>query len=354
MSARAGWLALCLSLASAPGALAAAEDAASGGLVSRIVEWFRGGGDDATTRPQPVAAPAAEAGAPADAARAPVTFGDVHRATRVMLAEIERLREATGVAGPPPEPDPAREGLAPVDVYAKTFEVWDKTARAQRRLGMIPAEAAPASFSGAAPATLHRAVGAIVAELRRIRRQLVVEPGARPAAPPDDGAATPAALYHELAHASLLLDALVGRPVTLNDVRTRILGVHDALRAIASALGVSLEATAPPPAQAEATPARVAQALLRAAYKAIALQTALGMDASAVPAVASERADAAQALDVAAIVLAEILRVGAHLGVEATAPAPERPDPSDRDAYAQALHTVAYLDALLRAAADAR
>ena len=332
----------------------------TGGLLSRIVEWLRG--DDAAAAP----APAAAAPAPAmDAAEAmsgpaaePATLGDVHVTVRDAIAEIELLRTATGVSAPVPRESAAapREDLTPAHIHARALEVLAKTARAQRRLGMITAAAERAPVTGFAPEDLHRAVGAIVVELRRIKRQLVVEAAIEPAHA--HAAATVPALHAELVHASALLDGLVGRPPTLNDVRACVARIHDELRAVAAGLGAALPADAPAAAAtAERAPGDVVQQLLRAAYKAIGLQTALGMEASGVPGVALDGATPADALEAATVVLGEVLRIRAHLGAGPAPPAARSGQGGGAppaDVYAEARLAVAHLDAMMRVAGDAR
>ena len=315
-------------------------EGAGSGLFSRIVEWFRG-----DSAPPPAPPPADDA----EAAGEPVTLGQVHQAMRDMIAEVEVLRAATGVSAAPREAEP-REGLAPVHVYVKTLEVLEKTARVQRRLGMIPVETRRAPLTATAPEDLHRAVRAIVGELHRIKRQLVVEEAIDPA--PVAGAATPSALYRELAHASYLLDGLVGRPATLNDVLARVVRVHDEMRPIAARLEATLGAEARATTSPRA-PREVAQQILRATFKAISLQSALGMEASDVPTMALAQAGAAEALDAANILLAEIVRIRAHLGVAPPEERGESAEEPEADVFAQALLAVAHLDAMIRAAGNA-
>ena len=356
---RAALAGLCLALAAAHGAARAdtADEGAApaGGLLSRIVEWFTS--DDAAAAPAQAPEPAAPEAMSAPAA-APATLGDVHAAVRDAIAEIALLRTATGVgAAPAPREGAApREDVTPAHVHARALEVLGKTARSARRLGMVAAHTSRPPVTGFAPGDLHRAVGAIVGELRRIKRQLVVEAAIEPAGA--DAGATPPSLDAELAHASALLDALVGRPPSLNDVMGCVARIHDELRAVAAGLGASLPSAPPAPAaaQAERAPAQVAQQLLRAAYKAIALQTALGMEASGVPAVALEGATPADALDAATALLGEVLRIRAHLGAGPLSPAvrPREGDGPPGDVYAGARLAVAQLDAMMRAAGDAR
>ena len=356
---RAALAGLCLALAAAHGVAARADTAdagaaPAGGLLSRIVEWFRS--DDAAAAPAQAPEPAAAAAMSAPAA-APATLGDVHAAVRDAIAEIALLRTATGVgAAPAREGAAPREDVTPAHVHARALEVLGKTARSARRLGMVAAHTSRPPVTGFAPGDLHRAARAIVGELRRIKRQLVVETAIEPAGA--DAGATPPSLDAELAHASALLDALVGRPPSLNDVMGCVARIHDELRAVAAALGAALPGDAPAPAagQAERAPAEVAQQLLRAAYKAIALQTALGMEASGVPAVALEGATPGDALDAATALLGEVLRIRAHLGA-GPAPAAARPGEGDGppgDVYAGARLAVAQLDAMIRVAGDAR
>ena len=351
---RAALAGLCLALAAAHGVAARAADAGAapaGGLLSRIVEWFRS--DDAAAAPAQAPEPAAPEAMSAPAA-APATLGDVHAAVRDAIAEIALLRAATGVGATSPARERAapREDVTPAHVHARALEVLGKTARSARRLGMVAAHTSRPPVTGFAPGDLHRAVGAIVGELRRIKRQLVVEAAIEPA--DADAGATPPSLDAELAHASALLDALVGRPPSLNDVMGCVARIHDELRAVAAALGASLPSGAP---AAPGGGARdVAQQLLRAAYKAIALQTALGMEASGVPAVALEGATPADALDAATALLGEVLRIRAHLGAGPAPPVARsgEGDGPPGDAYAGARLAVAQLDAMMRAAGDAR
>ena len=321
-----------------PGAAPPAEQS---GLFARIAGWFQG--DGANAHPSP---PAAEPGGAGEAEA--VTLGDVHRAVAELVAEVELLRRAKGVPDAPRSEAALGEAFAPAHVCAMALEVAEKTARVQRRLGMIPAETAYPGVAGLAPEALERAVRDIVGELRRIKRQLVVDDTAEGVAPAD--ASTPAALYRDLARASRLLDGLVGRPPTRGDVRARLAHVREALRPLAARLGTAPGAAEPSAASTARTPREVAQALLRATYKAIGLQIALGMDASGAPAAAPEGAGEADALEAAGRLLAELLRIQDHLGVGAAPAEPASWDAPPADAFGQAMRIVAHLDAMMRAA----
>ena len=324
----------------APGA-DPAPPAEQSGFFARIAGWFRG--DGANAHPSP---PAEEPGGAGEAEA--VTLGDVHRAVAELVAEVELLRRAKGVPDAPRRTAALGEAFTPAHVCAMALEVAEKTARVQRRLGMIPAETPYPGVAGLAPEALERAVRDILGELRRIKRQLVVDEAVEVAAPAD--ASTPAALYRDLERASRLLDGLVGRPPTRGDVRARLAHVREAIRPLAARLGTAPGAAEPSAASTARTPREVAQALLRATYKAIGLQIALGMDASGAPAAAPEGAGEAGALEAAGRLLAELLRIQDHLGVGATPAEPASWDAPPAGAFGQAMRIVAHLDAMMRAA----
>ena len=141
-------------------------------------------------------------------------------------------------------------------------------------------------------------------------------------------------------------------PLGPNDVYRHAWAVIDELRLVGETFGASLGAD-PPAAQGAKTSADVAQLLLRATYKAINLQTRLGMDASRVPAPGLDRASPSQNYDLVNLLLAELARIKAHLGIE-TAPAPRAEEPPGKttaDALAVVQLIVANLDRLSAAVA---
>ena len=213
---------------------------------------------------------------------------------------------------------------------------------------MIPVEVGNIPIRRIAPDDLYRSVQDIIAELRRIKRQLVIEDQIRPAS--FTGGTTPALLYRNLGDASFLMDGLVGRPTTSNDVYLHVLRVHDEMESIAAGLGVALESD-PPVVEGEKESKEVAQQMLRATYKVINLQSRLGMDASGVPNSTLERVTPAEVFDATNILLAEIVRIKAHLDV----PLPraehrESRNKQPKDVFAEVLLVIRNLDALTRAA----
>ena len=323
-------------------------DAAQGGgrgFFSSILDWFRGReadadpGEDGTAQPErrvamqrkpvmetkPAAAPApveVEEETPQVVAK-DITPDDVVRATQDLVAEIEVIRKAQRVTDAPRKAE-SDEDRAPVYAYAKSLEVMEKTARVQRRFGMIPVEIGRMPARDVQPADVYRHVQEIIEELRRVKRQLVIEEAIGPA-----GGEAPPFVYGNLGDASFLLDGLVGRPVTPNDLYIQVLQVHDEMALIAARLGVALGGD-PPDVEDEKAPREIAQQILRATYKIVNLQSRLGMEASGVPDATLGEVTGAEVFDAVNVLLAELVRVKVHLNV--TAPHGERREARGRKA----------------------
>ena len=143
---------------------------------------------------------------------------------------------------------------------------------------------------------------------------------------------------------------LGGRPLTPDDVYTNCTFILDEMRLIATKLGVSLDLELPEVGE-EKRPKEVAQQVLRATYKVINLQTALGMDASGVPSLTSVRATPSEVYDSTNMLLAEMARIKFHLGVDeqragSLEPTGKRP----RDSFALVLGIIKNLDRMSAAA----
>ena len=243
-----------------------------------------------------------------------VTASHVYQATVNLISEIVILRNAMNIIGRP-EKLGFRQHQTSIHAYAKSLELMQKTARIQKRLGMIPVEVGHIPVKTLALVDVYGVVQAIIEELRRIKRQLIVKDDIEFA--PFVGGRTPSHVYENLLHASLLLDGLVGRSTTPNDVYVQVLRVHEELNLVATQLDVSLDVE-PPPVEHGKQLMAVAQQLLRAGYKLMDLQTRLGMDASNVPNVTLENATSADVLDATSFLLAEIARIKAHLNIQFT------------------------------------
>ena len=279
-----------------------------------------------------------------------MTSSDVYRATEDLIAEIEIIRNAQDVTDDPREAEP-HEDRELDHAYAKSLETMEKTARVQRRFGMIPVEVGRMPVGKVLPGDVHDSVQAVIEELRRVKRQLVIREEIRPA-PFADGK-TPADVYTNLGDASFLLDGLVGRPTTFNDIYMHVLQIHDEMELIAARLGIAL-ASDPPEVEGPKEPMDIAQQILRATYKVVNLQARLGMKASGVPDATLAHVTSAEVFDAINVLLVEMVRIKVHLNVQA--PHGERRETRGKqaaDAFAEAQLAARNLDLLTKAAIEA-
>lgn len=280
--------------------------------------------------------------------RRDVTPSHVYQATLDLLAEIEILRDELGASDYPGEAEP-QEDRAPIHVYAKSLEVMEKVSRMQRRLGVTPAKVGLIPIKDVVPADVLRSVHTIIRELRVVKEQFVIERGIRPAR--FEGGKTPSLVYKNLGDASFMMDALVGRPTTPSDVFTNVMRIHQEIELIAAKLKVALELE-PPVFEGRKRPKDVAQQALRAIFKVINLQTQLGMDASGVPNLTLVRVTPAEVLEATNILLAEMTRIKAHMGVSlAREQLPDARGKKPNDVFGQMLLVIRNLDRLTKAAA---
>ena len=360
----------------APGSVAPEPEAGSGSMPEPVTEV------EATAKPEPATEqeamavpepvteqeatakpePAAESKpAPTNArARLPavgggtVTLAQVDRAVRDLIAEIGVLRHAKGVTGELAATELGEGYEAPIHAYLESLEVIEKVARVQRRYGMISLEVAPMPAGNVTVEATYRNVLTAVQELRRVKRQLVVQARIEPASLAGDDPA-PALVHAHLADASALLDGLVGRPVSSNDVYMHVLRVHGAMQPLAAGLGVvfPLEPPVEETAAEAKTPKEAAQQILIATYKVINLQSRLGLAPSNVPDALPADVTPADVYEVANRLLVELARIKAHLDIES--PVLERYETrrmQSGDVYAQMLRLIADLDRMSKAVAD--
>ena len=276
-----------------------------------------------------------------------ITPSHVYQATSDLIAEIDILRDAMGVTVYPVEAEPA-EDRSPIHTYAKSLEVLEKISAAQKRMGMKPAPIGQIPVKEITAKDVHASVQNAIAEARRMKDQLVIEEAIVPAAL--EGGKTASAVYEHLGDASFLLDGLVGHPTDPNDVHTHMVYLHDEMELVATKLKVALELE-PPAVNGRKRMKEVAQQVLRATFKVINLQTRLGMDASGVPQMALVRVSPAEVFEATNILLAEMVRIKAHLGINLprVEHAPSR-NKKPRDVFAQVLLFIRNVDALAKAA----
>ena len=276
-----------------------------------------------------------------------ITPSHVYQATSDLISEIDILRDAMGVTVYPVEAE-AQDDRAPIHVYSKSLEVLEKISAAQRRLGMTPAGIGQIPVKKITPKDVYKSVQNSIAEVRRMKEQLVIEEAIQPS--PFVGGKTPSVVYQLMGDASFLLDGLVGHPTDPNDVHTHLVYLHEEMELVAAKLKVALDLD-PPAVNGRKRMKEVAQQVLRATFKVINLQTRLGMDASGVPQFTLVRVSPAEVYEATNILLAEMVRIKAHLGIDLprTEQAPSR-NKKPRDVFAQALLLIRNLDALARAA----
>ena len=304
-----------------------------------------------TPEPSPVVQPP-EPSAPATlpARIEGAELAHVDRAVRDLAAEVRLLRDALGARDTPHEAAPL-EDRTPVHLYVKTLEVIAKVTASQRRLGVSPGGTVQAPFKDIDAADVLVNVEHARNELARLTTHAGVERAIVPAAL--EPAPAPSLVYKRLADASFQLDGLRGGPLTGADVYHHAASALGDVALIAAKLGAAAR-RAPPRAQAARTPIAVAQLLLRATYKAVSLQTRLGMDASIAPAVSLAHATPGHAYDITNLLLAELARIKLHLGVDEARPEfPEPPaEPGLDHAFAVVQLVVSNLDAASQAASD--
>ena len=276
-----------------------------------------------------------------------VTPSHVHQATVDLISEIELIRKAMNITDSPVQIT-LRKFQEPIHAYIKCLEIMDKTARVQRRLGMLPVDVNSPPARLVAQSDVHGIVQAITDELLRVKRQMVITSEIHPAL--FVGGKSPSLVYENLARASLLLDGLAGRPTTPNDVYIHVMQVHDEMAFIASELSIPFDGD-PPAVEGGKKPMAVAQQIVRATYKMIGLQTRLGMEATSVPDFSLEQVTAADLHDATNFLLAETVRIKEHLNVRS--PSSERREARDKttsDVFARILLVIRNLDIMSKAA----
>ena len=278
-----------------------------------------------------------------------ITPSHVFQATEDLIAEIEILRSEMGISDYPQEVE-LQEDRTPVHVYAKTLEVMRKIARVRSKFGLPPLQVGQIPVKVIEPRDVFDNVQLMLDALRRVKTQFVIENEIQPA--PLVGAKRPSDVYQNLGDASFLLDGLVGRPLTPNDVHNNMLRIQDEMELVAARLQATLELDLPP-VEGRRRPRDVAQQVLRAGYKIVNLQTRLGMDASSVPTLTLVRVTPSEVYEITNILLAEMARIKAHLDINL--PHEERPNSRNKtptDVFAESLRMIRNLDILAVAAAQ--
>ena len=336
--------------ASDSGDLDAAEsdDEDSTGFFDSILQLFTGGAGESDT--EDTQAPGLSEAGISETLVGNYTPSHAYQVTLDLLLEVAVLRRALGVTGEV-SPTSDRQDKTAFHAYTVSVEVMEKAGRIQRRLGMLPVEVGRMPIGEVTMDNVHAHVLAIIEELRRVKRQLIIEEEIQPTS--FVGGKAPSTVYDNLHSASILMDGLVGRSATINDVYRRIRRIRGEMELVSAELGVKFTVGLPV-VDAEKHSRDVAQQLLRATYKVIILQSNLGTDASTAPVVMLDDPTPGKAYEVANLLLTELLRVKAHLGIKESPASREPSRVSDAtEVFAQVLLILRNLEVTIRAAEKA-
>ena len=278
-----------------------------------------------------------------------VTPSHVYQVSENIISEIEILREAIGVDDEPNEPE-AQRGKTPIHVYGKGLELLEKISKAQRKLGMTPAEVGEIPLRDIKPADVFELVSAILLQLTNMKEQLVISDTIENAK--FIGAKMPSDVYENLWLASYMLDGLVP-PIKPKDVYRNIQYIHGEMRLIATKLDVSLDLD-PPEITGRKRLKNIGQQALFSLYKISELEKRLdGMAAASVPEVTLVRIRSSDIYDLTNMLIAEMVRIKVHLKIDL--PRGEQPTPhrvKTNEVFGQMHLVVKNLEKMIKAVAS--
>ena len=260
-----------------------------------------------------------------------ITPSHVFQLSEELVAEIELLREELGVRDYPPDPE-LQEDRSPVHVYAKSLEVLLKLIWVEQKYGIAPSPLGQIPIKAVVPEDVMMSVGNLLEETRRIKAALLINKEINKPAYVKDK--TPSEVYNNISLASSLLDGVVGRSLSLNDVYRNTQYVEDEMMLIAKHLKVRLITSLPTVNQRRFSK-DIAQQVYLAVNRIVDLQERLKMNASSVPNLTMVRITPSEVYDATTALLAELVRIKHHLKINE--PLKERILPfgkKPRDVYA--------------------
>ena len=277
-----------------------------------------------------------------------ITPSHVYQVTEDIISEINILREAIGVDDEPNEPE-AQRGKTPIHVYGKGLELLEKISKAQRKLGMTPAEVGEIPLRDIKPADVFELVSSILLQLTNMKEQLVISDTIEKAK--FVGAKMPSDVYENLWLASYMLDGLVP-PIKPKDVYRNIQYIHGEMRLIATKLGMSLDLE-PPKITGRKRLKNIGQQALFSLYKISELEKRLDMAAASVPEITLVRIRSSDIYDLTNMLMAEMVRIKVHLKIDL--PRGEQPTPhrvKTNEVFGQMLLVVKNLEKMIKAVAS--
>ena len=274
----------------------------------------------------------------------------VYQAVSDLQSEIEIVREAMGITDYPLEAEPA-EDRSPIHALARVLELRRKVAAAQKRLGMAPSKESEIPLKEIRSKDVYGGVQQAMADVRRIKEQLVIEEEIEPA--PFEGGKTPSHVYQHVGDASFMMDGLVGRAIDVSDVYQNLANLFVDMELVATKLKVALDLDLPEVKEQKRLK-DVGQQVMRGTFKLINLQTRLGIDASGVPEVILVRVTPPNLYEVINIMHAEMVRIKTHLSINLAHDHSEEAarNKKPKDLFALAVLVVRDLDRLAKAADD--
>jgi len=239
-----------------------------------------------------------------------VTPSHVFQKTQQIIEEIYILRDTIGLTDTPLEPD-EQKSKSPIHVYTKGLELLEKVSRAERKLGMAPAEVGELPLKKITPTDVAILADSILLELGKMKQQLAID-GKAPKIK-FVGGKTPSHVYTNMWRASYMMDGLTGK-LTPNDVFRNVQYIQDEMELIATNMNVELDLESTK-ADSRKSPKDVAQQGMLALYKIAALQRRLGMDSTGVPSFTLVRITPSDVYDITNMLLAEVLRIKIFLEI---------------------------------------
>lgn len=241
-----------------------------------------------------------------------ITLSHVYQQSEALIEEVELLRFALGISDYPPNPEPQKD-RSPIHVYAKTLEVMLKVIWVEEMFNIPPAELGQIPVKAVLPEDVFDSLNSVLYELRRIKQQQDI--GSRIHEPPFVTGKTSSEVYDNISLVSSLLDGVVGRSLSLNDVFRNTQYVEDEMNLIAAKLNVKLD-TGVPAVHRRKLPKDLAEQAYLAKHKIVKLQKALRMNASIVPNLTLVRVTPTEVYDATSMLMAELVRIKHHLNIE--------------------------------------
>lgn len=242
-----------------------------------------------------------------------VTPSHVYQASETLINEINALRQALGVRDYPPNPE-LQSDRSPIHVYAKSLEVLLKLIWIEQKYSISPSPLGQIPVKAVVPEDVLNNVNMLLEEVRRIKQALDIQTPVRTAKLETNK--TPSDVYDKISLASTLLDGIVGRSLSFNDVYRNIQYVNDEMQLIANHLDIKLRTQTPNIKQRRRMAKDIAEQVYLAVHRMIDLQESLKMNASVVPNLTMVRITPSEVYDATTALMAELIRIKHHLKIE--------------------------------------